>query len=178
MLGGRSCDAALIAACTSRAAPSISRLRSNWTVMLAPPQCRGGGHLDHSGNLPDPPFQRGGKRRGGRFRIHTREGGVHKDGREIDNGQGGDRQREIGGQPGQKETGGQQRGPSGTPDERGRKIHRAGMCSGTGLAPRPLFQAVEVEIDDRRRVESDELREQQPPHDRHAEGLAEFRPGS
>src|ERR1700730_3534809 len=34
---GNSPDAALIALCTSRAAPLMSRLRSNWIVMFDPP---------------------------------------------------------------------------------------------------------------------------------------------
>src|ERR1035441_8189670 len=36
-LAGKFDRAALIAACTSRAAPSMSRFRSNWSVMLAEP---------------------------------------------------------------------------------------------------------------------------------------------
>jgi len=50
--------AALIAACTSLAAPSIERLRSNWMVNRGRAEIARRGHLRDAGNLRELPLQR------------------------------------------------------------------------------------------------------------------------
>ena len=58
---GNSLAAALMAACTSRAAPSMLRFRSNWIVMLVPPSVLTEVSSDDAGNLGQPSFQRRGQ---------------------------------------------------------------------------------------------------------------------
>ena len=53
-----------MAACTSRAAASMLRLRSNCKVIVVEPSVLELGHLGDPGDTPELPFQRRGHRRG------------------------------------------------------------------------------------------------------------------
>ena len=80
---GRSAAAALSAACTSRAAPSMSRVRSNCTEMLAEPSELDRGHLGHAGDLAEAALERRGDGRRHGLRGRRRGGWLDADGRET-----------------------------------------------------------------------------------------------
>ena len=93
---GRSVAAALRAACTSRAAPSRLRLRSNWMEMRVRAERADRGHLVDAGDLAQPPLQRRRHRGGHGLRVGARPAGGDVDGGELDRGQARHRQEAVG----------------------------------------------------------------------------------
>ena len=73
-----------MAACTSRAAPSMLRFRSNCMVMLVVPRKLGRGHLGDAGDAAELALERRGHRGGHDFRAGARKRGADGDGGEID----------------------------------------------------------------------------------------------
>ena len=132
-----------IAACTSWAAASMLRSRSNWRVMLVSPGCDRRGHRVDAGDGGELVLQRRGDRRRHGVRIGAGQAGADLDGGEIDVGQFADRQAEIAEDAEDHQRRHDQRGHHRTLDEDARDIHglASSARSAAGLARLPRAPA-------------------------------------
>ena len=80
--------AALMAACTSRAAASMSRFRSNCSVSAVRAERAGGGHFRDAGDARELLFERRRDRRRHGLGTRARAGWRYGDGRKIHLGSG------------------------------------------------------------------------------------------
>ena len=92
--GSRRC-ATVSAVCTSSAAPSMLRLRSNWMVICVWPERRVRGHRGDAGDGRELPLDRGCDRGRHGLRARARQRGRDLDGREVDPRQRRDRQQPV-----------------------------------------------------------------------------------
>ena len=123
MSAGMSAAAALMAACTSWAAPTMSRVRSNWMAMREEPCELVEVSSLTPGNLAEPALQRSGDTCSHGLGIGARQAGVDANGRELDRGQAGDRKVHVGYGAQQEQADGQQRGADRPLDERPGEVH-------------------------------------------------------
>ena len=123
MSAGMSAAAALMAACTSWAAPTMSRVRSNWMEMREEPWRVGRGQLVDPGDLAEAALQRRGDACGHGLGIGARQAGVDANGRELDRGKAGDRKVHVGHGAQQEEADGQQGGADRPFDEGPGEVH-------------------------------------------------------
>ena len=141
--GGRSPAAALMAACTSRAAASTSRSRSNCRVKLTEPSELTEVISVRPAMRPKRRSERGGHRRGHGLGAGARQGRVDVDGGEVDPRQRRDRELGVGGAAREKQRRGQQRSRHRPPDEGFGDVHGALVRSAPGrgsLGPAPWAQ--------------------------------------
>ena len=117
MPGGSSGMASAMAVCTSTAAPSIFRPRSNWSVTCEVPSELARGHRIDARNRGELSLQgRGHGRRHGR-RVGARQAGDNAQRREIHRRQVAHRQRLVGDDPEQGDSHHQQGGGHRTADK-------------------------------------------------------------
>ena len=126
---GRSVSAALIAACTSRAAPSMLRLRSNCTVMRVSAERRARRHLGDAGDLAEPPLQRRRHRLRHGLGIGAGPAGADADGREVDRRHARDRQEVVGDRADQQQPDREQRGADRPADGGLADVHGGPVCA-------------------------------------------------
>ena len=115
--------AALIAACTSRAAPSMLRSMSNCTMIELLPIELIGRYLGDASNFAQPSLQRRSDRIRHRLGIGTRPRRDHHNGGDIDAWQCGDRQEAISDDARQQQPERQQDGGDGPRDEQRGEAH-------------------------------------------------------
>ena len=131
---GRSVSAALSAACTSRAAPSMPRSRSNWMVMLALPSEL----VEVISVTPgiSPSRRSSGAATVAAMMARVGAGTARRDadGREFDRRHARHRQEAIGHDADEEQAERQERGADRAKDERGGKIHRRHSAAGRGTS--------------------------------------------
>ena len=135
-------DACVMAACTSTAAPSRLRFRSNSSVICVAPERVDRGHRLEAGDHRELVLERRGDRRGHRFRARARQTGGDQQRRKVDVRQVADRQRLVGDRAEQRDRRHQQAGGDGPLDKdlgnvhvdnsSGRRRSRASSCVLTG----------------------------------------------
>ncbi len=152
--------------------------------------------LGHAGDLAEPALERGRDRRRHGLGIGARPAGGDVDGRKIHRRHAGDRQEAVGHHARQQQSDGEQRGADRPADEGFgeaaklmpslRRVLRwfrrlpgrsSSVCSGCGGLTRALRRSIARYID-RRRVEREQLAEQQPADDGDAERIAQLRAGA
>ena len=116
--------AALIAACTSSAAPSRLRDSSNCSSDRRAAERARGGHLRDAGNQRELALERRGDVRGHGLGTGAGQRGADLQGRKVDHRHRRDRQVQIGHDPDHQSRGREQRGRDRTGDEGGGDVHR------------------------------------------------------
>ena len=122
---GRSVAAALIAACTSRAAASMLRSMSNCAMICVDAERAYRGQFVEAGDVGQPPFERRGDRGRHGLGIGAGARGGDADHRKIDGRQARDGQKKIGDRADQEQREREQRRADRPPDERRGDVHSA-----------------------------------------------------
>jgi hypothetical protein len=141
---GKSACAALMAACTSRAALSVSRPKMKAHDDGRRAFGRIAVHFVDAGNLAQVPFQRRQHRAGHGLRAGTRLGRLHENHRQLERRQRRHAKQKIGADAGEYQAQGKQRSACRAADHGGKDIHGASLaCKHSGEPLRTNTVAVD-----------------------------------